>query len=100
MVELPQDRRPRVQPLPSGTRRAPLTHWHRIFDALLHFGRLRPFRRIQPRAWLLVVASGILQVLVFPSFSLFFLCWIALTPLMCAILTGHEPDAVTLLDLS
>ncbi|MGZ5227346.1 MAG: hypothetical protein ACXWCS_24565, partial [Burkholderiales bacterium] len=42
--------------------------------------------------------SGILQVLVFPSFSLFFLCWVAIAPLMVAILTGHEPDAVTLLD--
>ncbi|MBV9087930.1 MAG: hypothetical protein JOY79_10630, partial [Acidobacteriaceae bacterium] len=42
--------------------------------------------------------SGVLQLLVFPSFSLFFLCWGALAPLMVAVLTGHEPDAVTLLD--
>jgi apolipoprotein N-acyltransferase len=47
---------------------------------------------------MLVAASGVLQVLIFPSFSLYFLSWIALAPLMVAVLSGHEPDTVTLLD--
>lgn len=41
--------------------------------------------RIPKRAWLLTILSGILQVLVFPSPALYFLCWVALTPLLVAI---------------
>jgi apolipoprotein N-acyltransferase len=43
-------------------------------------------RALPLRAWLLAVASGILQVLIFPSPSIYALCWIALTPLLIAIL--------------
>jgi apolipoprotein N-acyltransferase len=43
-------------------------------------------RALPLRAWLLAVASGVLQVLVFPSPSIYALCWIALTPLLIAIL--------------
>ncbi len=42
--------------------------------------------RIPKRAWLLTILSGILQVLVFPSPALYFLCWVALTPLLVAII--------------
>ncbi|MFI5108207.1 MAG: apolipoprotein N-acyltransferase [Terriglobales bacterium] len=42
--------------------------------------------RIPKRAWLLTILSGILQVLVFPSPALYFLCWVALTPLLIAII--------------
>jgi apolipoprotein N-acyltransferase len=41
--------------------------------------------RIPQRAWLLTILSGILQVLVFPSPALYFLCWIALAPLVVAL---------------
>src|SRR5919198_28451 len=41
--------------------------------------------RIPRCAWLLTVVSGALQVLVFPSPGLYFLCWIAVTPLMAVI---------------
>jgi apolipoprotein N-acyltransferase len=47
---------------------------------------------------MLVIISGILQILLFPSFSVYVLAWIAIAPLMVAVLTGHEPDAVQLLD--
>jgi apolipoprotein N-acyltransferase len=40
--------------------------------------------------WLLVIASGVLQIIVFPSPSLYFLCWIALVPLLLAILWRRE----------
>ena len=36
---------------------------------------------------MLAIVSGILQVLVFPSPALYFLCWIALAPLLVAILS-------------
>lgn len=46
-------------------------------------------RNIPSRAWLLAVASGILQVLVFPKPGLFVLGWIALAPLIYALLRGR-----------
>ncbi len=48
-------------------------------------------RKIRKRAWLLAVASGVLQVLVFPLPNLYFLCWIALAPLLVAILAPQQP---------
>jgi len=51
---------------------------------------------------LLTLLSGILQVLVFPSPALYFLCWVALAPLVVAILGpsddgwGREFSAVSL----
>ena len=42
-------------------------------------------RKIPKQAWLLTLFSGALQVLVFPTPALYFLCWIALTPLLMAI---------------
>ena len=41
--------------------------------------------KITRRAWLLTLLSGVLQVLVFPSPALYFLCWFALVPLIVAI---------------
>ena len=41
--------------------------------------------RLSRRAWLLAVISGVLQVLVFPSADLSFLCWICVVPLLLAI---------------
>jgi apolipoprotein N-acyltransferase len=44
---------------------------------------------IPSRAWLLAVLSSVLQVLVFPKPGLFFLSWIALAPLLYALLRGR-----------
>jgi len=41
-------------------------------------------------AWLLTIASGVLQIVMFPSPSLYFLCWVALVPLLLAILWRRE----------
>ena len=49
-------------------------------------------------AWLLALSSGILQVLIFPRPNLYFLCWVALAPLIYAILRAREQDAVVLLE--
>ena len=45
----------------------------------------------------MAILSGILQVVIFPSPSLYFLCWIALAPLIIAILRARDQDAVQLL---
>ena len=55
-------------------------------------------RRVHPSAWLLAISSGILQILVFPRPGLTFLCWVALAPLVYAILRAREVDATVLLD--
>ena len=46
-------------------------------------------RNIPPRAWILALLSGALQVLVFPKPNLYFLCWIAMAPLLYALLRGR-----------
>ncbi|HLH06076.1 MAG TPA: apolipoprotein N-acyltransferase [Terriglobales bacterium] len=50
------------------------------------------------QAWLLAALSGVLQVLVFPLPNLSWLCWIAITPLLVAILharrLGRVPSSV------
>lgn len=46
-------------------------------------------RQIHSSAWLLVILSAILQVLIFPLPGLYFLSWFALTPLVIALLRGR-----------
>src|SRR5512140_2280160 len=56
-------------------------------DAAVFTQRVRtPFPR---RALLLAALSGVLQVLVFPSADLGFLCWICVAPLLLAIFRAH-----------
>ena len=45
-----------------------------------------PVRQIHPSAWILVVLSAILQVLVFPLPGVYVLSWFAFTPLILALL--------------
>jgi apolipoprotein N-acyltransferase len=52
---------------------------------------------IHKSAWLLAVLSGLLQILIFPRPNLYWLCWIALAPLMYALLRAREADATELL---
>lgn len=49
-------------------------------------------KSIHNSAWLLAAASGLLQILVFPRPNLYWLCWIALTPLLYALLRTRRPD--------
>lgn len=46
-------------------------------------------RNIPIKAWVLVFVSSGLQILVFPKPGLYFLCWIAVTPLIYALLRGR-----------
>jgi len=54
-------------------------------------------RRIRPRAWIFACISGVLQVLIFPNFSLYILGWVALAPLIYAILKCREQDVMMVL---
>jgi apolipoprotein N-acyltransferase len=56
-------------------------------------------RQIEPSAWLLAIGSGVLQVLIFPTPSLYYLCWVAYAPLLVAIMRArpgelHIPDSL------
>ena len=49
-------------------------------------------RRIRRNAWILAGLSGVLQVLIFPKPALYLLSWVALAPLIYAILKCREQD--------
>ena len=51
---------------------------------------------ISRSAWLLVVISAILQILAFPLPNLYILSWIAIAPLLVAILSAQRPDTLQL----
>ncbi len=55
-------------------------------------------RRIHPNAWLLVLLSAVLQVLIFPLPGLYWLSWIAFAPLIVALLRARTPDTLQLDD--
>jgi apolipoprotein N-acyltransferase len=46
-------------------------------------------RNIPSRAWILALLSSALQILVFPNLNLYFLCWVAMVPLLYALLRGR-----------
>jgi apolipoprotein N-acyltransferase len=48
-----------------------------------------PVRQIHPSAWLLVVLSSLLQVLIFPLAGLYLLSWVAFAPLIVALLRAR-----------
>ena len=52
--------------------------------------------RIHKSAWRLVILSAILQILTFPLPRLYFLCWIALAPLLIALLRTSSPLSIQL----
>ena len=49
-------------------------------------------RTIDKSAWLLAALSGGLQVLIFPTPNLYWLCWVALTPLLVAVFRARPPE--------
>lgn len=49
-------------------------------------------RQIHSSAWLLVILSAVLQVLIFPLPGLYFLSWFALVPLIVALLRGRAAN--------
>ena len=61
------------------------------------FVRLDTVKSICKSAWLLAALSGLLQVLIFPRPNLVWLCWVALAPLLVALLRARRADAAELL---
>ncbi len=53
-------------------------------------------RGIHHRAWLLCLLSALLQVLIFPLPRLYVLCWVALVPLLVALLRTCAPEVLQL----
>jgi apolipoprotein N-acyltransferase len=51
---------------------------------------------IHKSAWLLVLLSAVLQILIFPLPNLYMLCWVAITPLLIALLRTRQPDTLQL----
>src|SRR6266480_2621624 len=51
---------------------------------------------IERRAWLLAILSAILQVLIFPLPNLYVLSWIAVAPLLIALLRARRPSTLQL----
>ena len=53
-------------------------------------------RGIHHRAWLLCLLSAVLQILIFPLPKLSFLCWLAIAPLLVAMLRARSPELLQL----
>jgi apolipoprotein N-acyltransferase len=51
-------------------------------------------RQIDKSAWLLVLLSAGLQILIFPLPNLYPLCWLALAPLLVALLRARRPETL------
>ncbi len=52
--------------------------------------------QIHKTAWLLVLLSATLQILIFPLPNLYLLSWVAVTPLLIAILRARKPQTLQL----
>jgi len=52
--------------------------------------------QIHKSAWLLVLLSAALQILIFPLPNLYMLCWAAVTPLLIALLRARQPQTLQL----
>jgi apolipoprotein N-acyltransferase len=51
-------------------------------------------RQIHPNAWLLIVLSSLLQILIFPLPGLYVLSWVAFAPLIVALLRARPAGAL------
>jgi len=52
--------------------------------------------RIERSVWLLAILSAVLQVVIFPLPNLYVLSWIALAPLLIALLRARRPETLQL----
>ena len=53
-------------------------------------------RRISPNAWRLLIISAALQIVIFPLLNLYVLSWIAVAPLLVAILQARSTETLQL----
>src|ERR1700692_3572031 len=73
---------------------APLAHSWRARITLLCWH----VRRISPNAWRLLIISAALQIVIFPLLNLYVLSWIAVAPMLVAILRARAPETLQLDD--
>ena len=52
--------------------------------------------RIHPSAWRLALLSAVLQIVIFPLPNLYWLSWIAVTPLIIALMRSRVPETLQL----
>jgi apolipoprotein N-acyltransferase len=52
--------------------------------------------RIHKSAWLLVLLSAVLQIIIFPLANLYILCWVAVVPLLVALSRARQPHTLQL----
>jgi apolipoprotein N-acyltransferase len=52
--------------------------------------------KIDKSAWLLMLLSAALQILIFPLPNLYMLCWVAIAPLLVALLRARRPGTLQL----
>ena len=52
--------------------------------------------RIHSSAWRLTLLSAVLQIVIFPLANLYWLCWIAVTPLIVALMRTQIPETLQL----
>ena len=69
-----------------------LAGFSRICSRLLSL----PVRQIHKNAWLLTVLSAALQILIFPLPDAYLLSWVAIAPLLVALLRTRPPDTLQL----
>jgi len=53
-------------------------------------------RQIHKSAWFLVLLSAALQILIFPLPNLYMFCWVAVAPLLIALLRTQQPQTLQL----
>ena len=53
-------------------------------------------RKIRKSAWLLVLTSAVFQILIFPLPGVYILSWVALAPLLVALLQARTPETLQL----
>ena len=53
-----------------------------------------PVRQIHSSAWLLILLSSLLQILIFPLPGLYIFCWVAFAPLIVAVLRARRAGAL------
>ena len=53
-------------------------------------------RRFSPNAWRLLIISAALQIVIFPLLNLYVFSWIAIAPLLVAILQARSPETLQL----
>jgi apolipoprotein N-acyltransferase len=73
-----------------------LTTLHGVAASRCQFVILSPVLKIHKSAWLLVLLSAGLQIVIFPLPGVYLLSWVAVAPLIVALLRARRPETLQL----